>query len=581
MKEEVFPSFLEVKNLKISFPKKENFKNETKNKPPVNFSMAVNGISFNLFKGETLGIVGESGSGKSLTAMAILGIVDTQAKIQGEIYFGKLNLIKLSNKDLRKIRGSRISMIFQEPMSSLNPVITCGEQVSEVLRFHRSMHYDEAKKECLRLFDEVELPNPERIWSAYPYELSGGQKQRVMIAMALSTNPEILIADEPTTALDVTVQKTIVDLLKRLKEVRGMSMLFISHDLGLVGSLANRIMVMYRGDIVETGLAKDILFAPQHPYTKGLLACRPQENQGSTRLPILSDFMEIGPSGEILEKHQSLRQDPIGHEEVGKNEIQHRKDKLYLKDPLLSIKHLTKKFKNTTILDNLSFDIYPGETLGLVGESGSGKTTLGRTLLRLLEPDEGEIFFKGRDLIKFSRQSMREARKKIQIIFQDPYSSLNPRQTIGQTLLEPLNIFKIGRNLSERKEMVYALLEKVQLLPSFFNRYPHEFSGGQRQRIGIARTLSVSPEFIVCDESVSALDVSIQAQIINLLISLQKQYNLTLLFISHDLSVVRFIADRMMVLNKGKIEEIGTPDEIYFNPRSAFTKRLIEAIPKF
>jgi len=544
-----------------------------------NWQEVVHSLSFSLEKGETLGLVGESGSGKSVTALTILGLLGSSSQVHGKILFKNQNLVSLADKDFRKIRGAQISMIFQEPMTSLNPVLTCGDQISEVLQVHLKMNRKDSKNESIRLLGEVELPRPESIYYSYPHQLSGGQRQRVMIAMALASNPEILIADEPTTALDVTVQKTIMDLLIRIKNTRNMSMIFISHDLGLVSQVADRVMVLFKGNCVETGKTHEIFTQPKHPYTRGLLACRPGRNIGLSRLPVMSDFMSLGKDGSMTELVGSI--DTL-QEKFKKDPLQDRirRESLYSHEPLLSVKNLSKHFKEVKAVNNVSFKVFPGETLGLVGESGCGKSTLGRSILRLIEPSQGSVEYRGEDILKFSQRKMRETRKNLQIIFQDPYSSLNPRQTIGETLMEPLKIFNMGLSGTERKNKALEILEKVQLLPEHFYRYPYEFSGGQRQRIGIARSLMLKPEFIICDESVSALDVSIQAQIINLLISLREEFKLTLIFISHDLSVVRFISDRILVMNKGVFEEEGNPDEIYFNPQSAYTKRLIEAIPK-
>jgi len=558
---------LRIQDLCISFPQEGIVKE------------VVHSLSFELHKGETLGLVGESGSGKSVTAMAIMGLLGSGRSLTGHIEFDGLDLSLFSRKQYQSVRGSRISMIFQEPMTSLNPVLTCGNQIAEVLMVHGKMDKEKAKEESIRLLKEVEMPRPESVFSSFPHQLSGGQRQRVMIAMALASNPEILIADEPTTALDVTVQKTILDLLIRLKKDRGMSMLFISHDLGLISEVADRVLVLYRGNLVESGQVKDLFMHPKHPYTRGLLACRPIENQGLKRLPVIGDFMEIDSSGLIIEKEESIA---VVREKYKRdsNLDRLRKEKLYTQIPFLEIVNISKRFKTVQAVKEVSFKVYPGETLGLVGESGCGKSTLGRSILRLIEPDQGSIYFEGRNIRDYSFREMRNVRKKLQIIFQDPYSSLNPVQSIGETLMEPLKIFGLGKSEKERKEMAMELLKKVQLLPEHFNRFPFEFSGGQRQRIGIARALSVSPEFIICDESVSALDVSVQAQIINLLIGLREELKLTLIFISHDLSVVRFISDRIMVMNKGIIEEEGDPDQIYFHPKSTYTQKLLDAIPK-
>lgn len=574
---------LEVKGLQISFKSEKVW------------TAAVNQLDFRLSRGETLGIVGESGSGKSVSCMALIGLLPAgSSRVKGSIRFKKPtgHEIMLSDLDaaaIRQYRGSDLAMIFQEPMTSLNPVYTCGEQVAETIRLHRGAGKAAAREQTLKLFDEVQLPDPPSIYSSYPHQLSGGQKQRVMIAMALSCDPQILIADEPTTALDVTVQKTILDLLKKLQAERGMSLIFVSHDLGIIADIADTVLVMYRGNLVEQGAAAEVFNNPRHPYTKGLLACRPVTNQGLKKLPVIADFMEVLPDGTLMEKAGSISQVKETLRFTG-NEQEERRSRIYATEPLLVVEGLIKHYTRSSgwfsrpsppikAVDNLSFTVYPGETLGLVGESGSGKTTLGRTLLRLVEPGAGKIIYQGRDLRKLDAAEMRAMRKKMQIIFQDPYSSLNPRQTVGDTILEPMQVFGLKGNDAGRRRRVYELLERVNLKPGHYDRYPHEFSGGQRQRIGIARTLALEPEFIVCDESVSALDVSVQAQILNLLISLREEFNLTYIFISHDLSVVRFIADRILVLNKGKIEETGTPEQIYNNPQQEYTRKLINAIP--
>lgn len=574
---------LEVRDLHISFKSEKQW------------NIAVDGLNFNLGRGETLGIVGESGSGKSVSCMALIGLLAAStSRVSGEILFQEptgsvVKLNQLSAGQIRHYRGAELAMIFQEPMTSLNPVYTCGEQVAETIRLHRKVSKDIARKQTIKLFDEVQLPDPSAVFDSYPHQLSGGQKQRVMIAMALSCDPQILIADEPTTALDVTVQKTILDLLKKLQAERGMSMIFVSHDLGIIADIADSVLVMYRGKMVEQGQAKEVFSNPAHPYTKGLLACRPVNNQGLKKLPVIADFMEIQSDGSLIEKTGSIEQVKASLKFTpGEKEL--RTSRIYATQPLLVVENLSKWYSRPRAwfkpapsplkaVNDLSFTVYAGETLGLVGESGSGKTTLGRSLLRLIEPNAGKIIYQGRDLIKLDRTEMRAMRKKMQIIFQDPYSSLNPRQTIGETILEPMQVFGLKENDTRRRKRVYELLERVNLKAEHYTRYPHEFSGGQRQRIGIARTLALEPEFIICDESVSALDVSVQAQILNLLISLREEFNLTYIFISHDLSVVRFIADRIVVLNQGKIEEIGTPEAIYNNPTKEYTRKLINAIP--
>jgi len=544
---------------------------------------AVKQISFNVKKGTVLGIVGESGSGKSVTSFSIMRLHDERAaKITGEIDFEDISLLNLSSNEIRQIRGNQISMIFQEPMTSLNPVFTCGYQVAEAIMLHRRVDKAEAKKHTIALFNEVQLPRPEKIFDSYPHQISGGQKQRVMIAMALSCDPKLLIADEPTTALDVTVQKTILQLLLKLKQERNMAMIFISHDLGVVNEIADEVAVMYKGEIVEQGPAKSIFENPQHPYTKGLLACRPSPGLQLKKLPVVADFL----TGKIEDASAHLQ----ASNQLTTAEIAARRAKLYTQKPLLQIKDLCTwypiqngLFGKTTdyvkAVDKLNFEVFPGETLGLVGESGCGKTTLGRTILRLIQPTSGEIIFNEENITHIGKTALRKLRKDIQIIFQDPYASLNPKLSIGQSILEPLQVHKLYRNDSERKQKVLELLDKAGLKEAHFNRYPHEFSGGQRQRVVIARALALQPKFIICDESVSALDVSVQAQVLNLIKDLQREFGLTYIFISHDLAVVKHISDRILVMNKGKIEEEGFPEQIFYAPKAAYTQKLIEAIP--
>ncbi len=545
---------------------------------------AVKGISFNLDKGETIGIVGESGSGKSVTALALMRLLNNDATISGNIVLNDKSLCDLSEPEMRKIRGHQMAMIFQEPMTSLNPVLTCGFQLTEAIRLHLGATKANAKKRAIKLFNEVQLSQPDKIFDSYPHQVSGGQKQRVMIAMALSCNPEILIADEPTTALDVTVQKTIIELLLKLKETRNMSLVFISHDLGVISEIADRVLVMHKGEIVEEAPVKTLFAHPKHPYTKGLLACRPTPSIHLKKLPVVADFMETGSKRPLsIEKIREEYAYPA-------KEIKERKSKLYSQQPLLTIKNLNTWFpvgRNflgkpkgyVKAVNQVSFDVYPGETLGLVGESGCGKTTLGRSILRLIEPTSGNINFGSVDLRQLNKTDMREIRRDIQIIFQDPYSALNPRLTVGDSLMEPLRVHHFYTNDAKRKKRVLELLERVNLEPAHFNRYPHEFSGGQRQRIVIARALALQPKFIICDESVSALDVSVQAQVLNLIRELQQEFNLTYIFISHDLAVIKHISDRMMVMNKGEIVEMGDPDEVYNHPKEEYTKRLIASIP--
>ena len=546
---------------------------------------AVNDVSFTLNKGETIGIVGESGSGKSVTSLSAMRLIPNPPGIisGGEIIFHQkdgttTDLLKISEEQMRKFRGNEIAMIFQEPMTSLNPVFTCGNQVMEAIILHQKLNNKAAKSLTLELFEKVQLPDPERIYSAYPHQISGGQKQRVMIAMAMSCQPSVLIADEPTTALDVTVQKTILQLMQKLQTEQEMGILFITHDLGVIAELADKVVVMYKGKIVEQGSVWDIFNNPQHPYTKGLLACRPPLDKRYTFLPTVSDFMQTDDKGNIVDNGVSVADFTKKLVISEKTRIASQKA-LFAKEPVLTIKNLKTYFPikggffggttgHVKAVDNVSFDVYPGETLGLVGESGCGKTTIGRTIIRLEEPTSGEMLYKGKDIAKMNAKELRAFRKEVQIIFQDPYSSLNPRMTIGNAIMEPMQVHGILANDDERKKRVEELLSRVNLDPSHFYRYPHEFSGGQRQRIGIARALAVNPKFIICDESVSALDVSVQAQVLNLLNELKQEFGLTYIFISHDLSVVKYMSDRMVVMQEGKIEEMGDADQICNNPSS-------------
>ncbi|MFT3933898.1 MAG: ABC transporter ATP-binding protein [Chitinophagaceae bacterium] len=547
--------------------------------------IALHNISLDVNAGEIVAIVGESGSGKSVTALSVLQLLPKKAVryTNGSISFAikeeePVNLLGLEQTALQEIRGKKIAMIFQEPMTSLNPVFTCGNQVMEAIRVHTKLSKQEAKEKTIALFHKVQLPNPEKIFDRYPHQLSGGQKQRVMIAMAMSSNPSLLICDEPTTALDVTVQKTILQLIKQLQRDTQMGVIFITHDLGVVAEIADRIIVMYKGNIVETGSVQQVMQNPQHPYTKGLLACRPILHKKGERLPVVSDFLKDSNQQEVTTAKQLLEENNFSPNELKPGE------------QLLSVKNLCvwypgkksflgKALDYTKAVDNVSFDIFTGETLGLVGESGCGKTTLGRTLLRLIQPTSGEILFKGKNIAVYSPEELRNLRKDIQIIFQDPYSALNPSITIGNAIEEVLQVHNVLPTQRQRKEKVMELLEKVSLQPDHYNRYPHQFSGGQRQRIVIARALALNPSFVVCDESVSALDVSVQAQVLNLLNDLKKEFQFTIVFISHDLSVVHYISDRIMVMQKGRIVEMGQADDIYYRPKEAYTQNLIASIP--
>lgn len=558
-----FP-LLEVRQLGISFLREKSY-------IPV-----IHGIDFQLNSNEILGVVGESGSGKSVSSLAIMGLLPKRISSinSGSIVFEGKEITNLSDKEFQKIRGNEIAMIFQEPMSSLNPSLKCGFQVAEILERHTELSNKEIKVEVLSLFEKVKLPNPEELFNKYPHQISGGQKQRVMIAMAIACKPKILIADEPTTALDVTVQKEIIQLLKDLQQETKMSILLISHDLSLVSEIANRILVMYKGEIVEQGIAKAIFENPQHNYTKALIASRPSLDFRLKRLPTIQDFLNNSVSNEI----------------VSSEERKENQEKLYAQQPILEVKNVEKEYLSTIGLfgkklsfkavDDVSFKIYEGETVGLVGESGCGKSTLGNAILQLDKATAGQIFYKGNDITKLSKDEIRKLRKEIQLIFQDPYSSLNPRIPVGKAIVEPMKVHGLYKNDSERKAKTIEILERVGLGVAYFNRYPHEFSGGQRQRIGIARTIALQPKLIVCDESVSALDISVQAQVLNLLNELKENFGFTYIFISHDLAVVKYMSDQVLVMNKGKMEEIADADQLYANPKSDYTKKLIDAIPK-
>ena len=573
-------TLLKVNNLRISFRRDDKWQE------------AVHGIDFEVLEGKTLGIVGESGSGKSVSNLAVMQLLDRRkSRIESDsILLEDKDISHYNDDQMSEVRGKRIAMIFQEPMTSLNPVYKCGFQVLEAFGCQQTTDNGQQslstsqqhKEKVLELFEKVKLPNPEIIFDKYPHELSGGQKQRVMIAMALISNPKVLIADEPTTALDVTVQKEILKLLKDLQRENGMGMIFITHDLGVVSEIADDVIVMNKGVIVEKGTTRDILNNPQHPYTKGLIACRPPLDYRLERLPVVKEFLD----GKWIDNNQIKNELLITDEERKK---QH--ELLYSQEPILKVENLRtwyplrkgvfgRTYDHIKSVDDVSFDVYPGETLGLVGESGCGKTTLGRSILRLVEPTSGNVIFEGRDITKLNNKELREYRKQAQIVFQDPYSSLNPRICIGDSIAEPMLVHGIEKDAKKRRERVCRLLEEVGLEASHYQRYPHEFSGGQRQRICIARALAVNPKLIICDESVSALDVSVQAQVLNLINRLKKEFHFTYIFISHDLSVVRFMSDRVVVMYNGKIQEMNEADALFNNPQNDYTKKLIAAICK-
>jgi len=621
------PPVLEVSDLRTYFHTEEGV------------VRAVDDLSFRLELGRTLGIVGESGSGKSVTSLSIMRLLSSNASIEtGRISFLGQDLVGLPERQMQSIRGRDISMIFQEPMTSLNPVFTVGAQIMEAIILHQRVAKAVARQKAIDLMREVGIPKPEQRVDSYPHQMSGGQKQRVMIAMALSCNPQLLIADEPTTALDVTIQAQILEILRGLRDNRGMAIIFITHDLGVIAEIADDVLVMYRGEEVEYAPVLEIFSNPKHPYTKGLLACRPRLETKYRRLPTVDDFMETvvdnaptnasasaatpnlspttstaspaAPTFRIIEKKMDATR--LRHLETeGRGRLLHPKSELswighpwdeghHAPDtktvaegtqPLLAVKNLKVYFPvrrgilarvvdHIRAVDDVSFNVYPGQTLGLVGESGCGKTTTGRAILRLIEPTGGQVLYRGIDLAKLSGGELRAMRGKMQIIFQDPYGSLNPRMTIESAVTEPMVIQRIGTSRADRRDRAAELLREVDLTPNFLRRYPHEFSGGQRQRICIARALAAGPEFIICDESVSSLDVSVQAQVLNLLKELQDKRGLTYIFISHDLSVVKFMADMMAVMNDGRIVEFGPSENIYKNPREAYTRRLIEATPK-
>ena len=610
---------LEIRDLSVAFGEGTD---------PAAWQVAVKDLSFSVHPGEILAVVGESGSGKSVTALSLLRLLPAKTTHYpgGELLFRRgdksIDLLRCPEKEMRKIRGAGIAMIFQEPMTSLNPVMTCGDQVMEAIRQHRRMSRTAAKARTLELFRLVRLPHPELLLRRYPHQLSGGQKQRVMIAMAISCDPVLLVADEPTTALDVTVQKNVLELLRDIQRQTGMAMIFITHDLGVVKDIADKVVVMYRGQQMETTTVKDLFRQPAHPYTRALLACRPVMHRKGERLPVVSDFWtgaagggtsaprEVGGSNpELLEVPKGVVVTRTGVAGIGDAGIGDQGSDVPAIDvpaidvpaieassltvapePLLQVRDLRVWFPSRKNLfgkaldwvkavDGVSFDVLKGETLGIVGESGSGKTTIGRALLRLVPTHSGQVLYLGTDLLALEKDKLAPLRKHIQIVFQDPYASLNPRMTVGDAILEAMTVHRVAETLAQRRDKVVELLESVNLEADHYRRYPHAFSGGQRQRIGIARALALQPGFIVFDESVSALDVSVQAQVLNLVNDLKATYGFTAIFISHDLGVVQYISDRILVLRAGKLEEIGPAEQVFHHPVSAYTRQLVEAIP--
>ena len=568
----MFQPLLEIRNLKIDFRRDDEWRE------------VVHGIDFDVFAGRTLGLVGESGSGKSVSSLSVMHLLNPKvSRIKADaMLLEGLDIKDFNEKQMAEVRGKRIAMIFQEPMTSLNPVYRCGFQVAEMIRQHEKVTRNVARDRVISLFRQVMLPRPEGIYDSYPHELSGGQKQRVMIAMAIACNPQILIADEPTTALDVTVQKEILKLLRKLQQETGMGMVFITHDLGVVAEIADDVAVMHDGEILEKGTVKEVLEHPQHPYTKGLLACRPPMKIRLKKLPIVKEFLDGKWAGG---KEQILKELQITPEER-----QQRLQQLYAQEPILKVEHLqtwyplkkgifSRVYDHVKAVDDVSLEVFEGETLGLVGESGCGKTTLGRSILRLLEPTGGKVFFDGLEVTALNAKELRDFRKQAQIVFQDPYSSLNPRIRIGEAIAEPLKVHGIEKDRKKCRQIVCDLLEQVGLQAAHYDRYPHEFSGGQRQRICIARALAVNPRLVICDESVSALDVSVQAQVLNLLNRLKAERHLTYIFISHDLSVVRFMSDRVLVMYNGCPVEYNDADELFDHPQNDYTKKLIAALP--